>query len=114
MLRLVHAASSGTVLLTWTHRTFAVQDDGYGTGVRASLSYDDARSFNLTSDYIILAGQNDDWAPCKYGSGCGGAWGNTVELEDGSLITVYALAVGPVVPDNPGLQRVGMLHWRLP
>ena len=101
------------VLLTWTHRTAGVQDDGWGTGVRASLSRDDGGSYDLSHDTIVLAAQDDDWAPCKFGSGCGGAWGNTIEMADGTLITVYTLSVGNVAPENPGLQRLGVLRWRL-
>ena len=42
------------MLLTWSHRTFAVQNDGYGTGVRAVVSDDDGASFDLTRDVLVL------------------------------------------------------------
>ena len=100
---------SRRVLLTWTHRTFAVQNDGYGTGVRASISHDDGASFDLTRDYIVVSGQDDDWSPCRYGSGCGGAWGNTIVMGDQTLLTVYSYA-GPGGDD----QRVGILRWSIP
>lgn len=70
---------AGRLLLTWTHRSNLIDDDGYGTGSRGLLSGDDGLSWDFDSDYIIIKAQDDGsvqavssgCAPSTGGCGCG-------------------------------------------
>jgi hypothetical protein len=63
--------ADGRLLMTWTKRTPKYDDDGYGSGTRGLLSYDDGLTFNTTADYIIVQAQDDTiHAGCKAGCGC--------------------------------------------
>ena len=53
------------LLLTYSHRLCEWKnDDGFGTGLRGFLSYDDGSSFDLQHDEIILIGQDDFYPRC--------------------------------------------------
>jgi hypothetical protein len=50
----------GRLLLTYSHRLCEwLNDDGYGTGLRGVLSYDDGYTFDLESDAMVLQTQDD-------------------------------------------------------
>ena len=50
----------GRVLMTWTHRTCQwIDDDGWGAGSRALLSYDDGLSWDFDHDYLVLNAEDD-------------------------------------------------------
>jgi hypothetical protein len=59
------------LLLTWTHRSNTIDDDGYGTGSRGLLSYDDGATFDLSKDYIVMFSQSDNFCnpPVPYKGG---------------------------------------------
>ena len=108
----------GRLLQTWTHRSNFVHSDGFGAGMRAVISYDDGRTFDMGSDYIVLSGGDDFYWPCANGCGCAsGSYAGTLELQDGSLLTVYGYQ-----NNVPGAQfyelnqtaGIGALRWRLP
>ena len=40
------------LLLTWTHRSNVIDDDGYGTGTRGLISYDDGTSFDFGAFHV--------------------------------------------------------------
>jgi hypothetical protein len=108
----------GRLLQTWTHRSNFVDDDGYGAGMRAVISYDDARTFDMSSDYIVLSGGDDFYWPCANGCFCAsGSYAGTLQLHDRSLLTVYGYS-----NNVPGAQfyelnqtsGIGALRWMLP
>ena len=85
--------------------------DGHGTGLRGILSGSDGETFDwsLTKDVMVLSEQDDSYAYNKWGlstgpnrsgfdgglamgSGCECGFGNTIQLRDGGLITVYTYA----------------------
>ena len=41
--------------------------DGYGTGLRALLSYDDGATWDFDSDYMVLSAQDDEHNPVMDG-----------------------------------------------
>jgi hypothetical protein len=50
----------GRVLMTFTHRTCQwVDNDGWGAGSRALLSYDDGLSWDVDHDYMVLNAEDD-------------------------------------------------------
>ena len=82
--------------------------DGYGTGLRGLLSYDDGASWDFESDYLVISAQDDEHnkvmdgdhipdptAPggpkALWAMGCSCGYGSTVQLSDGSLVTPYAV-----------------------
>jgi hypothetical protein len=98
MLRL----RDGRLLLTWTHRSNLIDDDGYGTGSRGLLSSDDGDSWDFGADYIVIKAQDESTpaavksgcAPSAGGCGCGVGYGNTLQLEDGRLLTATSFDIG--------------------
>ena len=60
------------------------EQDGYGGGTRALLSYDDGDTFDPAHDYIVLSAQNDSLSAfCRSGCGCHNGYGNTIQLPNG-------------------------------
>ena len=105
----------GRLLLTWTHRTPKYDQDGYGGGTRALVSYDDGDSFDAAHDYIVLSAQNDSLnAFCLTGCGCRDGYGNTIQLPNGTLVSVYCHD-GPAEA-TPAHRNavVGIVRWSLP
>ena len=106
------------LLHTWTHRSNLVDDDGFGAGMRAVVSYDDRRSFDMGSDYIVLSAGDDFYWPCANGCGCAsGSYAGTLELQDGSLLTVYGYSnnvPGAQFYDLNQTAGIAALRWRLP
>ena len=109
MLRL----HDGRLLMTWTHRSNLIDDDGFGTGSRGLLSYDDGYTFDFNSDYIVIKAQDDasplavssGCAPSAGGCGCGVGYGNTLQLHDGSLLSATSFDIG---------QTIDIALWQLP
>ena len=67
-------------------------------------------TWNTTSDYIVLQAQNDSiHAACKAGCGCTVAYGNTIQLPNGTLVSTYC-------HDNKvGASTViSVVRWTLP
>ena len=88
----------GRLLCTFTVRSMAT--DGQPMGLRAVVSYDDGQTWDFGHDRLVLGyltpGSN------------GGHFGNTVQLDDGTLVTVYSYR-GPV-----GYTHVEAMRWRMP
>jgi hypothetical protein len=116
----------GRVLLTWTKRLASIpnpmyDDDGYGAGTRGSISYNDGSSFALDTDYIVIQAQNDSWNPvCRHGGPCRVGFGNTIQLANGTLITVYCRDTPNILPDRTPHNNtqnqilVSVVRWNLP
>ena len=63
--------ADGRLLMTWTKRSPTFDDDGFGSGTRGLLSYDDGLTWDTTSDYIVVQAQDDTiHAGCRAGCGC--------------------------------------------
>ena len=88
----------GRLLLTFTQRsTFCP------LGLQAILSYDDGETWDFDNDRIIIEGKTP-WAMDS-----GGGFGNTLQLEDGTLVSCYSYR-GP----TDGETRVEVARWSLP
>ena len=74
----------------------------YPTGLRARLSYDDGETWDMDTDQIVIEG----FTP--WGAEQGGGFGNTLELDDGTLVSCYSW--------NPGDNQyeTGVVRWQLP
>jgi hypothetical protein len=104
----------GRLLLTWTKRSPKYDDDGYGSGTRGLLSDDDGLTWDTARDYIVLQAQNDSWSSiCRAGCGCHVGYGNTIQLPNGTLLTVYCHDPPPGSPTSV-LGLVGLVRWGLP
>jgi len=109
MLRL----HDGRLLLTWTHRSNLIDDDGFGTGSRGLLSYDEGFTWDFTKDYIVIKAQDESsaqarssgCAPSAGGCGCGVGYGNTLQLEDGRLLTATSFDLA---------QSLDIALWEIP
>ena len=67
-------------------------------------------TWNTTSDYIVLQAQNDSiHAACKAGCGCTVAYGNTIQLPNGTLVSTYC-------HDNKvgAATVISVVRWTLP
>ena len=86
------------LLCTFTVRSMAT--DGQPMGLRAVVSYDDGQTWDFDHDRLVLEyltpGRN------------GGHFGNTIQLEDGALVTVYSYR------GADGYTHVEAMRWRLP
>jgi hypothetical protein len=142
MLRL----ADGRVLLTFTQRcngasgygygtlgppsasnapACAKVPDGYGTGLRGLIAADGS-SFDFSKDVIIINAQDDSFDVFPAG-GCGCGFGRTVQLADGSLVSVYSkmnatevnansAAAAGCQNDCPSLfsSHLEVVRWQLP
>eukprot|EP01050_Picozoa_sp_SAG11_P001798 SAG11_NODE_83_length_17378_cov_5.388622_13_plen_474_part_00 len=105
----------GRLLLTWTHRTPKYDQDGYGGGTRALVSYDDGDTFDVAHDYIVLSAQNDSLnAFCVNGCGCRDGYGNTIQLPNGTLVSVYCHDGPSKATPAHRNAVVGVVRWSLP
>jgi hypothetical protein len=86
------------LLCTFTVRSMST--DGQPMGLRAVLSYDDGQTWNFDNDRLVLEYQT----PGRNG----GHFGNTIQVEDGSLVSIYSYR-GP-----GGYTHVEAMRWRLP
>ncbi len=96
----------GRLLLTYTVRSLDLP-----LGVRAVVGEEteDGFSFSFEHDIMIIDGKTPE------GNLSGGGFGNTIQLNDGTLVTPYSYRNA----DNPeatGTQSVHMeiARWRLP
>ena len=116
----------GRLLMTWTHRSNAIDDDGFGTGSRAILS-DDELTFDFDSDYIVISAESDDYcatsgdtpwccAPEKGGCNCFAGYGNTVQLPNGDLVTATfkVLVNGSSFSSHNHQFQTVVTRWQLP
>ena len=90
--------SDGRLLLTFTVRSNST--DGHAVGLRAIISPDDGQTWNFERDRIVISDVN-------HGSS-GGGFGNTVQLQDGTLVSVYNYR------KMDGTTQVESVRWRLP
>lgn len=90
--------TDGRLLLTFTVRSNST--DGYPLGVRGIVSYDDGETWNFKQDRIIIAYVNHGVS--------GGGFGNTVQLDDGKLVSCYSYR------GEDGKPHVEAVRWQLP
>ena len=69
----------GRLLMTYTQRGVV-----YPFGLRARLSYDNGATWDMDNDQIVIEG----FTP--WGTASGGGFGNTVQMEDGTLVSCYS------------------------
>jgi len=97
----------GRLLMTYTQR-----DLDWPVGLRARVSYDDGETWDLAGDQIVIEG----FTP--WGMPSGGGFGNTVQLEDGTLVSCYSYRGMDPEPYTPGGNdndvHVEVVRWRLP
>ncbi len=84
----------GRWLLTFTQRGVT-----YPFGLRATISYDEGTTWNLHYDQIII----DGFTPWEAASG--GGFGNTLQLDDGSLVSCYSYR------GSDDQTRVDVVRW---
>ena len=70
----------GRLMLTFTVRSNST--DGYPLGVRAIFSGDDGRTWDFERDRLVISYVNH--------GASGGGFGNTIQLDDGTLVSVYS------------------------
>jgi len=87
----------GRRLLTYTQRGVT-----WPLGLRAMLSYDDGETWDFENDQIILEG----FTP--WGAASGGAFGNTLEMEDGTLVSCYSYRA------TDSQTRIEVVRWKIP
>jgi len=88
----------GRLLLTFTVRSNST--DGHGLGLRAIMSDDDGKTWDFSRDRIVISDVN-------YGPS-GGGFGNTIQLADDSLVSVYSFR------GSDQRTHVEAVRWRLP
>ncbi|MCH2371421.1 MAG: glycoside hydrolase [Pirellulales bacterium] len=90
--------NDGRLLLTFTVRSNPY--DGHALGLRGLISYDDGDSWDFENDRIIIDYKNQGPS--------GGGYGNTVQLDNGSLVSTYSYRGA----DNK--THVEAIKWSLP
>jgi len=88
----------GRLLLTFTVRSSST--DGHALGLRAIISDDDGDTWNFNRDRLVIHDQNVGVS--------GGGFGNTVQSNDGSLISCYSYR------GRDNKTHVEAVRWRLP
>ena len=88
----------GRLLLTFTVRSNT--SDGHALGLRAIISYDDGDTWDFHHDRLVIDAQNI--------GASGGGFGNTVQLDDGTLVSCYSYR------GDDGATHVETVRWRLP
>ena len=73
---------------------------GHGLGLRAILSDDDGKTWDFQSDRMVISDVNHDSS--------GGGFGNTVQLPDESLVSVYSYR------GKDGKTHIESVRWKLP
>ena len=86
------------MLLTFTVRSNS--SDGNPLGLRALISPDDGETWDFTHDRIVLSDRNH--------GASGGGFGNTVQLEDKTLVSSYSYR------GEDGKTHVEAVRWKLP
>ncbi len=87
----------GRLLMTYTQRGML-----YPIGLQALISYDDGETWDFQHDQIVIEGKT------PWGMSQGGGFGNTLQLDNGSLISCYSYRGS----DNQ--IHVEVARWRLP
>jgi hypothetical protein len=87
----------GRLLLTFTQRALT-----YPLGLQAILSDDDGATWDFQSDRLVIEGRT------PWGRAQGGGFGNTLQLEDGTLLSCSSYRGGD---DKTYLE---VIRWRLP
>ncbi len=90
--------NDGRLLLTFTVRSNST--DGHAPGLRAVVSTDDGQTWNIDQDRIVISDVN-------HGSS-GGGFGNTLQLKDQTLISVYSYR------REDGMTQIESVRWSLP
>jgi photosystem II stability/assembly factor-like uncharacterized protein len=88
----------GRTLLTFTVRSNPT--DGHGLGLRAILSSDEGRTWDFSHDRLVISDVNQ--------GASGGGFGNTIQLRDRSLVSVYSYRGADTKT------RVEAVRWSLP
>jgi hypothetical protein len=88
----------GRLLLTFTVRSNPT--DGHGLGLRAILSSDEGRTWDFAHDRVVISDVNQGTS--------GGGFGNTVQLPDGTLVSVYSYR------GTDTKTHVETVRWELP
>ena len=91
----------GRLLLTFTVRSNAT--DGHALGLRAIVSGDNGETWDFKHDRLIVDDQNQ-----PPGRSSGGGYGNTVQVANGSLVSVYSYR------GKDGKTHVEAVRWKLP
>jgi hypothetical protein len=104
------------LLMTWTKRSPTLDDDGFGSGTRGLLSHD-GDTWDLNSDYIVLQAQDDNVGSeygqsCRAGCGCAVGFGNTIQLPNGTLISVYMHDQS--IASGGASNVISIVRWTLP
>ena len=87
----------GRLLMTYTQR-----DLFYPLGLRARLGQDDGETWDFDCDQVVIEGRT------PWGMVSGGGFGNTVELDDGALVSCYSYLAADAKP------RVEVVRWGIP
>lgn len=85
----------------WLLMTFTQRGVFYPIGLQAVLSYDDGQTWDFQSDRIIIEGKSG------WGMPSGGGFGNTLQLQDGTLISCSTYWGDNQTP-------LEVIRWRLP
>lgn len=88
----------GRLLLTFTVRSNST--DGHGLGLRAILSNDQGRTWDFRHDRMVISDVNH--------GASGGGFGNTVQLPDKALVSVYSYR------GSDDMTHVESVPWQLP
>jgi hypothetical protein len=107
--------------MTFTKRSSLYDDDGFGSGSRGLLSYTEGDSWDMDSDYIVISAQNDSIGSeygqtCEDGCGCAVGFGNTLQLPNGTLVTVYMHDQSSSTANASGAHAaitIGVVRWEL-
>lgn len=90
--------ADGRLLLTFTVRSNS--SDGQPLGLRAIISPDDGESWDFEHDRIVIGDRNH--------GASGGGFGNTIQLRDGTLISVHSYR------GEDDKTHVEAVRWKLP
>ena len=93
----------GRLLGTFTQRAVM-----YPFGLRAAVSHDDGATWDLARDQIVIDGFTP-WAALS-----GGGYGNTVQLDDGTLVTCYSYNPGKEPSIKADASQIEVVRWQLP
>ncbi|MBT4865058.1 MAG: exo-alpha-sialidase [Planctomycetaceae bacterium] len=90
--------NDGRTLLTFTVRSNPT--DGHDLGLRAILSGDEGRTWDFSHDRLVISDVNQ--------GASGGGFGNTIQLPDGTLVSVYSYRGADTKT------QVEAVRWKLP
>jgi hypothetical protein len=81
---------------------FTVRGLKYPIGIQAIVNHDDGRTWDFEHDWLIVESRTPK------GKLSGGGYGNTVQLQDGTLITAYSYR------GEDDKTHLEVVRWRLP